>query len=215
MAERSTFLRLRTAPHGLVFWAPEWLRSDKGLTTLEATSILGLCAVVGGIIGTMLGGFIGDWLGKRIKGAYFWVCAASCILAAPFALAAVIAQERTTFTVCIFIGMTLVFIGNGPVNALLVNLVSPHLRTSALGLVVVIIHVFGDGISLSLVGIISTWLKTNQATLPGFVTSLGNLCGLNPGTQTLSMALLLMPLALVVGGVLYAWGLRTKEGQLV
>ena len=199
----------------LVFWAPEWLRSDKGLTAVEANNVLALCAIGGGFIGTMLGGFLGDWLGKRIRGAYFWVCAASAALAAPFALAAVIAQQRTTFTVCIFIGMTLVFIGNGPVNALLVNLVSPHLRTSALGLVVVIIHVFGDGISLSLVGIISTWLAEHKAALPGFATSLGNLCGLNPGTQTLSMALLLMPAALVVGGVLYAWGLRTEEGKRV
>ena len=199
----------------LVFWAPEWLRSDKGLTPAEANNILALCAVGGGFIGTMLGGFIGDWLSKRIKGAYFWVCAASGLLAAPFALAAVIAQERTTFTVCIFLGMTLVFIANGPVNALLVNLVQPHLRTSALGLVVVIIHVFGDGISLSLVGIISTWLKAHQAALPSFVSSLGQLCGLNAGQQTLSMALLLMPAALVVSGLFYAWGLRTKEGQQV
>ena len=111
--------------------------------------------------------------------------------------------------------MTLVFIANGPVNALLVNLVAPHMRTSAIGLSVVTIHIFGDGISLFLVGVISTWLKGNQAALPGFVASLGQTVGLNPGVQTLSMALLIMPLALLVGGVLYAWGLRTKEGQQV
>ncbi|NOT61338.1 MAG: MFS transporter, partial [Acidobacteria bacterium] len=199
----------------LVFWAPEWLKSDKGLNAEQANSVLALCAIVGGFLGTMLGGVIGDWLGKRIKGAYFWVCAASCILAAPFAFAAVIAQDRITLTINIFISMTLVFIGNGPVNALLVNLVPAYLRTSALGLVVVIIHVLGDGISLSLVGIVSTWLKEHQAALPGFAVSIGNLSGLNPGTQTLSMALLIMPLALLVGGVLYLWGLRTKEGQQV
>jgi MFS family permease len=199
----------------LVFWAPEWMNKDKGLSPEAANNILALCAVGGGFLGTMLGGVIGDWLGKRIKGAYFWVCAASCLLAAPFTLASIIAQERTAFTMCIFLAMTLVFIGNGPINALLVNLVSPHLRTSALGLVVVIIHVFGDGISLTLVGMISTWLKEQQTNLPGFVTSLGNLCGLNPGQQTLSMAFLLMPLALIVGGVLYLWGLRTKEGKYV
>jgi MFS transporter, Spinster family, sphingosine-1-phosphate transporter len=199
----------------LVFWAPEWLKSDKGLTAEQANTVLALCAIGGGFLGTMLGGVIGDWLGKRIKGAYFWVCAASCILAAPFAFAAVIAHDRTTLTACIFISMTLVFIANGPVNALLVNLVAPHMRTSAIGLSVVTIHILGDGISLSLVGIISTWLKNHQAALPGFVTSLGQTVGLVPGTQTLSMALLIMPLALVVGGALYAWGLRTREGQQV
>jgi MFS transporter, Spinster family, sphingosine-1-phosphate transporter len=199
----------------LVFWAPEWLKSDKGLSAEQANTVLALCAIGGGFMGTMLGGVVGDWLGKRIRGAYYWVCAASCVLAAPFALAAVIAPDRTTLTVCIFISMTLVFIGNGPVNALLVNLVAPHLRTSALGLNVVIIHVLGDGISLTLVGLISTWLKDHQAALPGFIASLGQAVGLNPGAQTLSMALLLMPVALLVSGVLYLGGLRTKEGQQV
>ncbi len=199
----------------LVFWAPEWLKSDKGLTAEEANTVLALCAIGGGFLGTMVGGAIGDWLGKRIKGAYYWVCAASCVLAAPFAYAAIVAPDRTTLTVCIFISMTLVFIGNGPVNALLVNLVAPHMRTSAIGLSVVTIHILGDGISLFLVGVISTWLKAHQAALPNFVTSLGQTVGLNPGVQTLSMALLIMPLALLVGGVLYAWGLRTKEGQQV
>ncbi len=199
----------------LVFWAPEWLKSDKGLTAEQANTVLALCAIGGGFLGTMLGGGVGDWLGKRIKGAYFWVCAASCILAAPFAFAAVIAHDRTTLTVSIFISMTLVFIANGPVNALLVNLVAPHMRTSAIGLSVVTIHLLGDGISLTLVGVISTWLKNNQAALPGFVTSIGQFVGLTPGVHTLSMALLIMPVALVVGGVLYAWGLRTREGQQV
>jgi len=82
-------------------------------------------------------------------------------------------------------------------------------------MVVVIIHVFGDGISLSLVGSISTWLTQHQAALPRFVTALGQLSGINPQSQTLSMALLLMPIALIVGGVLYAWGLRTPEGKQV
>ena len=199
----------------LVFWAPEWLKSDKGLTAEEANTVLALCAIGGGFLGTMLGGVIGDWLGKRIRGAYYWVCAASCVFAAPFAYAAIVAPDRKTLTVCIFISMTLVFIGNGPVNALLVNLVAPHMRTSAIGLSVVTIHILGDGISLSLVGILSTWLKGHQTALPGFVASLGQTVGLNPGVQTLSMALLIMPLALLVGGVLYAWGLRTKEGQQV
>jgi len=199
----------------LVFWAPEWLKSDKGLTPGQANNVLGLCAIVGGFVGTMLGGVIGDWLSKRVKGAFFWVCAGSSALAAPFALVALISNQRAIFIISIFIGMTLVFIGNGPVNALLVNLVPPYLRTSALGMVVVIIHVFGDGISLSLVGSISTWLTQHQAALPRFVTALGQLFGINPQSQTLSMALLLMPIALIVGGVLYAWGLRTPEGKQV
>jgi len=197
----------------LVFWAPEWLRSDKGLTAEHANLVLGVCAVVGGFIGTMLGGIIGDRLRRRVRGAYFWVCAGSAILAAGPTLLALTSQNKPVYLVSIFLGITLVFLGNGPVNAVLVNLVPANLRTTALGLVVVIIHVLGDGISLSLVGSISTQLAQAKAALPGFIISLGRLFNIDPQTQTLSMALLLMPVALLVSGALYALGLRTPEGK--
>ena len=199
----------------LVFWAPEWLRSDKGLSAEAANNLLGVCAIIGGFVGTMLGGVAGDWLSKRVHGAFFWVCAGSALLAAPFALAAIVSNDRLTYSVCIFIGMTLVFIGNGPVNALLVNLVPPHVRTIALGMVVVIIHVFGDGISLTLVGSISTWLRQHSAALPGFILSLGQAFNIAPQTQTLSLALLLTPAALVVAALLYGTGLKTPEAKRV
>lgn len=198
----------------LVFWAPEWLRSDKGLTPEEANTVLGACAIIGGFIGTLLGGAIGDWLAKRVRGAYFWVCAASSSLAAIPMFAATVSHNKAVYIPGIFIGMTLVFLGNGPVNALLVNLTPPHLRTTALGLNVVIIHVLGDGISLSLVGKISTWLSSMKGQLPESIQKLGEIFHLDPGVQTLSVALLLMPAAMVVSGLFYLAGLKTQEGRL-
>src|SRR5215471_9300800 len=197
----------------LVFWAPEWLKHDKGMTAEGANVVLGLCAVLGGLIGTLLGGLIADRLQKWLHGASFWVCAASSILAAPCTLLAIVSPHQPVYVLSIFLGITLVFLGNGPVNAVLVNLVPANLRTTALGLVVVIIHVLGDGISLPLVGAISTRLAQAPATLPGVVITIGRFCNLNPQTQPLSMALLLMPVAMLVSGVLYALGRTTPEGQ--
>ncbi|MFN7926447.1 MAG: MFS transporter [Blastocatellia bacterium] len=198
----------------LVFWAPEWLKTDKGVSAQEANLILGLCVIVGGFVGTMLGGWVGDKLIKRgVRGAYFWVCAAGSALAAPFCLAMLMTNNKALYITCVFIGVTLVLSGNGPVNALIVNLVPAHVRTTALGFVVVIIHCFGDGISLSLVGMISTWIQNSKAALPGVVTMLGNLFHINPAAQSLSIALLVMPLSLVVGGILYFVGARTPEGK--
>ena len=198
----------------LVFWAPEWLKTDKGISAREANLILGGCVVVGGLIGTLLGGVVGDWLIRRgVRGAYFWVCAGGSVLAAPFCLAMLMTNNKAIYTTCIFIGVTLVLSGNGPVNAVLVNLVPAYVRTTALGLVVVIIHLLGDGLSVSLVGMISTWIQNSKAAMPGIVTTLGQVFHITPDTQSLSIALLVMPLSLVIGGVLYFIGARTSEGQ--
>jgi len=197
----------------LVFWAPEWLRADKGMTAESANLALAVCAVIGGSIGTLLGGILADRLSKRLRGACFWVCAVSSLLAAPLTLIAIVSNNRPVYLSCIFLGITLVFLGNGPVNAVLVNLVSANLRTTALGLVVVIIHVLGDGISLSLVGSISTYLAETKAALPQIAVTIGQVFNLNPRTHTLSMALLLMPVAMIVSGVFYWLGLKTPEGK--
>src|SRR5215813_12460002 len=197
----------------LVFWAPEWLKSDKGMSAEDANKVLGVCAVIGGAVGTMAGGVIADRLTKKIRGAFFWVCAASSLLAAIPTMVAITSHNKTVYLISIFLGITLVFIGNGPVNAVLVNLVPANLRTTALGLVVVIIHVLGDGISLWLVGSISTALTRMKDALPDLIITLGNVFNIDPHTQTLSVALLLMPVAMVVSGVLYGIGLKTPEGK--
>ncbi|MBX7221430.1 MAG: MFS transporter [Blastocatellia bacterium] len=200
----------------LVFWAPEWLKSDKGISAEEANTVLGVCAVLGGSIGTLVGGVLGDQMQKRMKGAYFRICSVSAAISAIPTLIAIMSSNPMVYKTSIFLAITILFLGNGPVNTVLVNLVPVNLRTTALGLVVVIIHVLGDGISLSLVGAISTWLrKTAEAggTIPGFVTSLAGIFHINPATQTLSTALLLMPVGMLVGGGFYFLGLKTKEGQ--
>jgi sugar phosphate permease len=197
----------------LVFWAPEWLKHDKGMTAEDANIVLGGCAVLGGLIGTLLGGIIADRLRARLRGASFWVCAASALLAAPCTLLAIVSPHKPVYVLSIFLGITLVFLGNGPVNAVLVNLVPANLRTTALGCVVVIIHVLGDGISLPLVGAISTRLAQTHAALPGMAMTISQFFHLNPQTQPLSMALLLMPVAMLVSGALYALGLQTPEGK--
>lgn len=198
----------------LVFWAPEWLKNDKGISAQEANLILGACVVIGGLIGTLVGGVIGDRLIKRgVRGAYFWVCGGGALLGAPFCLLMLMSATKWIYTLGIFMGVTLVLCGNGPVNALLVNMVPSKVRTTALGFAVVVIHLFGDGISMSLVGMISTWIQRSRDAMPAGLVTLGRLFHIDPATQSLSIGLLVMPLAMAVGGVLYFIGARTPEGQ--
>src|SRR5262249_28046834 len=78
----------------LAFWAPEWLKSDKGMSAQDANTVLGVCAVIGGAVGTMAGGVIADRLTKKIRGAFFWVCAISSALAAIPTLIAITSDSK-------------------------------------------------------------------------------------------------------------------------
>lgn len=202
----------------LVFWAPEWMKTDKGLSEKEANLVLGVCAVVGGTLGSLVGGALGDALNRRLRGVrgYFLICAVSGGLAAVPMFIALVAASPRVYQTCTFLTLFLVYLGNGPANTLVVSLVAPNLRTTATGFLVVAIHVFGDGVSLALVGWISTYLrKLAEAGQPppALAAAVAELCGVSPTTQTLSVALLLMPVALIAAGTLYGWGLAAPEAK--
>ena len=51
-----------------------------------------------------------------------------------------------------FLSLFLVFISNGPVNAALMEAVSPSVRAFAMGLSILLLHLLGDAISPPLIG---------------------------------------------------------------
>jgi MFS family permease len=200
----------------LVFWAPEWMKTDKALSESQASLVLGICTVVGGTLGSITGGLLGDALNRRLRSlrGYFLVCAVSGGLACIPMFIAIVSKVPLVYQVCTFITVFLAYLGNGPANTLVVSLVAPNLRTTATGLLIVVIHVLGDGISLALVGRISTYLRTLAQvgqSPPDWLVAIATGCGLSPVTQTLSVALLLMPVALGVAGLVYGLGTFTPK----
>jgi hypothetical protein len=83
------------------------------------------------------------------------------------------------------IGQLLMFLSTGPVNAAIVNLVSPLERASAVALGVFTIHILGDVLSPFLIGALS------DAT-------------------SLAHALQIVPVAVVVSGLIWALAARAQ-----
>jgi hypothetical protein len=71
------------------------------------------------------------------------------------ALLALGAAQRSVYFPAIVAAELLLFMSTGPVNAALVNVVSPRERASAAALTMVVIHLLGDVPSPILIGSIS------------------------------------------------------------
>src|SRR5207302_8207776 len=97
------------------------------------------------------------------------------LLAAPFALLALSAPAPAVYYPTIVVAELLLFMSTGPINAAIVNIVSPHERASAVALSMFAIHLLGDVPSPVLIGYLSD------------VSSLGN-------------AVLIVPIAVAVCG---------------
>lgn len=195
----------------LAFWAPLLLTEDKGVAKDTANIELGIFVTLAGVAGTLAGGWLGDWLRRRTKHGYFVVCSVGIGVAAIPTLIALPAFSPRVYLPAIFIAVFLMFLGNGPVNAILVNSVSPFVRATAMALSILAIHILGDALSQPLVGWISECLRTHRsAVLDALAKSVAGPLGLDPAINHLSAALLITPVAMLLGSYFYYLGMRVK-----
>lgn len=197
----------------LSFWAPTLLVEDKGLLKDVANVKLGIYVTLGGLLGTLAGGWLGDLLLRWTKGGYFLVCGVSSILSAVPLLVILGTQRQEIYFPAMFVCVVLLFLGNGPVNAIIVNSVAPGLRATAVATTILLIHFLGDALSVPLVGWLSTRLEEHQQ-IPAIIAPITNTLGLT-ADKHLSVAMLITPIALLVGGILFlsGMGIKTTETQ--
>jgi MFS transporter, Spinster family, sphingosine-1-phosphate transporter len=160
---------------GLAVWMPNFLERVHGIPAVKATTSFGAIVVVTGLLGTFVGGWLGDYWLKFNRQAYLWMSGGITLLASPFAFVALTADAPSTYYPAIVVAELLLFMSTGPVNSAIVNLVSPTERASALALSMFTIHLLGDVPSPTLIGWLSDLSSLGKAVLivPGAVVISG------------------------------------------
>ena len=153
-------------------------------TTLGSVgTIFGGIVVVSGLVATLFGGWLGDWLrGRRVRGAYFLVSGYGALIAFP----AFVAMLYVPFPYawgCVFVAVFFLFINTGPANTILANVTGHSIRASAFAINILVIHALGDAISPPLIGLIAD-------------------------LSALGTSLLVVSFLILVGGALWVWGAR-------
>jgi MFS family permease len=159
---------------GFGHWAPE-LVSQKYRTSLATADVgLGVVALGGGVLGTVIGGFAGDRVARdrvgeddRARAEMRW-CAFACALAAPLGLFAIASSNAWAFLALLFACQVSLFASSAPLNAAILHSAPPSIRASALALAIFCIHLFGDLWSPTAVGLLGdvTSLDRAMAILP-------------------------------------------------
>lgn len=176
---------------GMAAFMPKFLMRARALPEATATSWFGLILVATGFVGTAVGGWIGDALLRRTRQSYLWVSGVATLVAAPVALVALTSPAPALYWAAIVVAELLLFSSTGPINSAIVNLVAPDVRATAVALSILAIHLLGDVPSPTALGMISD-------------------------ASSLERAVLIIPAAVLVGGVIWtyaAWrGERASAG---
>jgi MFS family permease len=186
-------------------WANILFVREKGMSPTTAGIALGVITLFGGAIGTFGGGWIADRVAGRVRGAYFFVCAAGSLLSVFPLMIALGSADPYLFLPAVFLTVLLLFTNNAPFHAILISSVPSTVRATSVALNIVVIHLFGDAISRFGVGVLSDSARDGHA---GPLARVAGLIGLDPSAQHLTTALLITPVALLVSFVFFAAGAR-------
>ena len=149
----------------IAFWMPSFLERVRGVPKAQATVQFGAVVVATGFVGTYAGGWLGDYYLRFSRQAYLWVSGVATLLAAPLFLAALVAAAPAAYWAALVAAEVLLFISTGPINSVILNVVSPHVRATAMAACIFVIHILGDVPSPALVGAISDARSLGEAVL--------------------------------------------------
>ena len=139
---------------GISTFLPTFFVRFGGYSVAKAGITTGAITAIDGLIGTVLGGWLGHlWLRKNHRALYL-ICAWSMLVAIP-ACAAAIFGPRSLLVPGVFVAELLLFLGNGPLNACIVNSVAAPIRSTAIAINLFVIHSLGDAFSPRLIGRVS------------------------------------------------------------
>jgi MFS family permease len=139
---------------GISAWLPTFLSRIGGYSLSDAGKLTGLVTLIGGLAGTAVGGWLAQlWMRTNYRALYL-VSAWSALLAVPPALLAFFGP-RPFMIPAIGLAVFCIFLGNGPLNAAIVNSVSATVRSTAIAVELFLIHALGDAPSPRVIGAVS------------------------------------------------------------
>ena len=162
---------------GLAQWIPSFLNRFHALDVAWGNTLFGATTVVAGILGTLIGGWLGDRWQKKSGQGYLLVSGWGFLIGAPFAAWAILAPGLISCLSAIFVAEFFLFLNTGPLNTVILNVTPPAVRAMAFAVNIFFIHALGDAFSPSILG----WLSDQWG---------------------LRRALLITPLAMVLAGLL-------------
>ena len=198
---------------GLSWWMVSFLERVHHTPHKDAAGQVGVIVVVTGLLGTFIGGWLGDYFLRHTRHAYLLVSGTVTLLAAPCAYLALTATDPTVYITALVAAELLIFASTGPINSAIVNYVAPTERATAMAFSILLIHAIGDVPSPYIVGALS---DARSAAL------LSGIAGRPSPTQVavaeaagLQHAVLILPVAILIAGVIWTVGGLRKEVRSV
>lgn len=145
--------------YGLIFWLPAFFNRSFRLELIEISWFYGSIVLVGGVLGTWLGGWLGDRAGRGNPGAYALIPAVCFLLAAPAYAAGLFAPSIGLGWLLFVIPQALGLAWLGPILAAVQHIVPPSMRATASAAFLFINNLIGIGFGTYFFGLMADLME--------------------------------------------------------
>lgn len=145
--------------YGLIFWLPAFFNRSFQLELIEISWFYGSIVLVGGVLGTWLGGWLGDRAGRGNPGAYALIPAVCFLLAAPAYAAGLFAPSIGLGWLLFVIPQALGLAWLGPILAAVQHIVPPSMRATASAAFLFINNLIGIGFGTYFFGLMADLME--------------------------------------------------------
>ena len=149
---------------GIQVWMPQFLYSERHYSLERANFLFGIIIVIDGVLASLVGGWLGDYLLRRMRSSYYFISAASMALGVPMMIIALFVPGALMLP-AIAAAAFFLLLNTSPLNAAVINSVGAHVRASALAVNIFVIHILGDVPSPTMMG----WIADRQSLQVAFV----------------------------------------------
>ncbi len=177
--------------YGVISWLPSFLARSHHMGGGEIGTWLAMLAGIVGGLGTLIGGYLGDYYGKKDLRWYVWISAVTLMITVPFSFFAFQAEGKYW---ALLIYVVPAFFGafyHGPTLAIIQGLAQVRMRAISAAIYIFMVNLIGLGLGPLAVGMLSDFLK------PAF------------GVESLRYALMGVFLVNLWSGVHYLLGAKT------
>lgn len=144
--------------YGVAFWLPSMMMRSFGLNVGQVGQFFGALLLTGGVAGILLGGWLGDRLGRRDRKWYALAPAICYVAGTPLFVAGVLSASWQAAFALFLLPQALVYVWLGPVLAAVQHLVPASMRATASASFLLINNLIGLGLGSWAIGLLSKQL---------------------------------------------------------
>ena len=169
------------AGYGNGNFTPSFLMRSHGLEVANVGILLAIFGGGGGMLGTLLGGYLADRIGATDKRWYFWIPSIAGAIAFPLSLPYLLLENTTIVIGLMFIVTILINTYLGPCLAISHSLVPPAMRALTSAILFFVLNLIGLGMGPLTAGLLSDFLSASYGEdglryamiIVGMISSLG------------------------------------------